>query len=82
MLAQEVLLVFLLLWEYLPGWLGVPQFVLPPLSQVVVEAQRIWGTENLLWHAGITALAKAGKLDAITKNYPQLVGKMTLPTGN
>lgn len=50
-----VLVVFLLLWEYLPGWLGVPQFVLPPLSQVLVEAQRIWGSENLLWHAGITA---------------------------
>ena len=54
--SLAVLLVFLLLWEYLPGWLGVPQFVLPPLSQVVEEAQRIWGTENLLWHAGITAL--------------------------
>ena len=50
-----VLLAFLLLWEYLPGWLGVPQFVLPPLSQVLQEAQRIWGGERLLWHAGITA---------------------------
>lgn len=53
--SLAVLVVFLLLWEYLPGWLGVPQFVLPPLSQVLVEAQRIWGAENLLWHAGITA---------------------------
>ena len=53
--SLAVLLVFLLMWEYLPGWLGVPQFVLPPLSQVLVEAQRIWGAENLLWHAGITA---------------------------
>ena len=50
-----MLLAFLLLWEYLPGWLGVPQFVLPPLSQVLQEAQRIWGGERLLWHAGITA---------------------------
>ena len=33
-------------------------------------------------NAGITALAKAGKFDEITKNYPQLVGKMTLPSGN
>lgn len=50
-----MLVVFLLLWEYLPGWLGVPQFVLPPLSQVVAEAGRIWEGERLLWHAGITA---------------------------
>lgn len=50
-----MLVVFLLLWEYLPGWLGVPQFVLPPLSQVAVEAGRIWEGERLLWHAGITA---------------------------
>ena len=53
--SLAVLVVFLLLWEYLPGWLGVPQFVLPPLSQVLQEAQRIWGSERLLWHAGITA---------------------------
>lgn len=30
-------------------------------------------------NAAITAMAKAGKFDEITKNYPQLVGKMTLP---
>lgn len=50
-----VLVVFLLMWEYLPGWLGVPQFVLPPLSQVSLEAVRIWDAERLMWHAGITA---------------------------
>jgi NitT/TauT family transport system permease protein len=50
-----VLVVFLLMWEYVPGWLGVPQFVLPPFSQVTVEAVRIWDTERLMWHAGITA---------------------------
>jgi len=33
-------------------------------------------------NAAITAMAKAGKLEEITKNYPQLVGKMTLPNGN
>ncbi len=51
-----VLVVFLLLWEYGPGWVGMPEFVLPPLSRVVDEAVRIWQTERLLWHAGITAL--------------------------
>jgi NitT/TauT family transport system permease protein len=47
--------VFLLTWEYVPGWLGVPQFVLPPFSQVTLEAVRIWDTERVMWHAGITA---------------------------
>jgi NitT/TauT family transport system permease protein len=50
-----VLVVFLLMWEFLPGWLGVPQFVLPPFSQVTLEAVRIWDAERLMWHAGITA---------------------------
>ena len=51
-----VLVVFLLLWEYGPGWVGMPEFVLPPLSRVAEEAVRIWQTERLLWHAGITTL--------------------------
>jgi NitT/TauT family transport system permease protein len=53
--SLAVLVLFLLLWEYLPGWLGVPQFVLPPFSQVVTEGARIWQGERLLWHASITA---------------------------
>ncbi|MBP6851954.1 MAG: ABC transporter permease [Rhodoferax sp.] len=51
-----VLVVFLVLWQFGPGWLGVPEFVLPPLTKVVNEAARIWDSERLLWHAGITAL--------------------------
>jgi NitT/TauT family transport system permease protein len=51
-----VLVVFLLLWEFGPGLLGVPDFVLPHLSRVAEEAVRIWGTEKLMWHSGITAL--------------------------
>ncbi len=51
-----VLVVFLLLWQFGPGWIGMPEFVLPPLSRVAEEAVRIWQTERLLWHAGITSL--------------------------
>lgn len=51
-----VLVVFMTVWEYVPGLLGVPEFVLPPFSRVWEEAVRIWGTERLLWHAGITGL--------------------------
>ena len=54
--SMVVLLTFLLAWEFVPGWLGVPPFVLPPVSAVVSEGFRIWGAERLMWHAGITAL--------------------------
>lgn len=54
--SVAVLVVFLLLWQFGPGWLGVPAFVLPPLSKVAEEAVNIWHTEKLLWHSGITAL--------------------------
>lgn len=50
-----VLVVFMAAWEFGPGALGVPEFVLPPFSRVWDEAVRIWGAERLLWHAGITA---------------------------
>ena len=51
-----VLVVFLLAWQYLPGWLGVPDFVLPPFTHVLSEMTRIWEGERLLWHAGVTSL--------------------------
>jgi len=51
-----VLVVFMAVWEFVPGLLGVPEFVLPPFSRVWEEAVRIWGAERLLWHAGITGL--------------------------
>ena len=54
--SLTVLVIFLLLWEYGPGWVGVPVFVLPPLSRVAEEAVHIWHNERLLWHAGITSL--------------------------
>ena len=51
-----LLVVVLLAWEYGPGWLGVPDFVLPNFSKVCAEGARIWSSERLFWHAGITAL--------------------------
>ncbi|MFM7343527.1 MAG: ABC transporter permease, partial [Betaproteobacteria bacterium] len=53
--SLAVLLVFGLAWELLPGWFGVPAFVLPPPSKVWTEFLRLWQAERLLWHAGITA---------------------------
>ncbi len=54
--SLAVLVVFLLLWEYGPGLVGMPEFVLPSFSRVCEEAVRIWQSERLLWHSGITAL--------------------------
>jgi len=54
--SLAVLALFLLAWQFLPGLVGVPEFVLPPPTRVGAEAMRIWQTERLLWHAGITAL--------------------------
>lgn len=51
-----VLVVFLGVWEFFPALFGVPEFVLPPFSKVCEEAVRIWNSERLLWHSGITAL--------------------------
>ena len=51
-----VLVSFLAAWQFLPGLLGVPEFVLPPFTKVIDEGVRIWSSEKLLWHAGITAL--------------------------
>ena len=57
--SLAVLAVFLLVWQFMPALLGVPEFVLPPPTRVGTEAVRIWQTERLLWHAGITALEVA-----------------------
>ena len=54
-LSLAVLVLFLAAWEWGPGALGVPEFVLPRFSAVCTEAARIWSAEALLWHAGITA---------------------------
>lgn len=51
-----VLVVFLILWQFGPGWIGVPEFVLPHFGKVLREGARIWSSEKLMWHAGITAL--------------------------
>jgi NitT/TauT family transport system permease protein len=54
--SLALLVLVLAAWQWLPGLLGVPDFVLPNLGRVCEEAARIWGSERLLWHAGITSL--------------------------
>ncbi|HVO17382.1 MAG TPA: ABC transporter permease, partial [Alphaproteobacteria bacterium] len=50
------LLAFLAAWQWLPGALGVPEFIIPSLSAVAAEFARMLETERLLFHTGVTAL--------------------------
>jgi NitT/TauT family transport system permease protein len=50
-----VLALFLAAWEWGPGWLGMPEFILPRCSRVVQEAVFMWHNSDLLGHFTITA---------------------------
>lgn len=50
-----VLVLFLAAWEWGPGWLGMPEFILPRFSRVVQEAVFMWHNSDLLKHFGVTA---------------------------
>jgi NitT/TauT family transport system permease protein len=50
-----LLVVFLMGWEWGPGLLGIPHFIIPPLSTVFDEFLRMLSVNNLMLHTGITA---------------------------
>lgn len=51
-----LLVLFLVVWQWGPSALGIPEFVLPKLSSTFSEAIRMFDAESLLMHAGVTAL--------------------------
>ena len=53
--SVALLIVFLAAWQCGPGLLGIPHFIIPPLSMVAEEAVRMWHVNALLTHTGITA---------------------------
>jgi NitT/TauT family transport system permease protein len=53
--SVSLLVVFLAAWQWGPGWLGMPTFIVPPLSMVADEALRMWQVNHLLLHTGVTA---------------------------
>jgi len=54
--ASVVLLViFLAAWEWGPGLVGIPSFIVPPVSMVFEEFVRMLSVNHLLFHTGITA---------------------------
>lgn len=51
-----VLAIFLAAWEWGPGALGMPEFILPRFSRVMQESVFMWKNSDLLGHFGITAM--------------------------
>ena len=54
--SVALLILFLVLWQWGPGLLGMPEFVMPQLSRVAKESVVMWQTGGLLQHTLITAL--------------------------
>jgi NitT/TauT family transport system permease protein len=54
-LSLAVLVIFLAAWQWGPGLLGIPPFIIPPLSMVYHEFLRMLAVSALMTHTGITA---------------------------
>jgi len=52
--SLALLVVFLAAWQWGPGALGIPPFILPPLSMVFDEGVHMWQVNHLLMHTGVT----------------------------
>ncbi len=54
-LASVILLVvFLAAWQWGPGFLGIPTFIVPPLSMVAHEFLHAWQFDHLALHTAVT----------------------------
>jgi NitT/TauT family transport system permease protein len=54
-LSLALLVLFLAAWQWGPRWLGIPTFIVPPLSMVFDEFLRMLAVSGLMTHTGITA---------------------------
>ena len=52
--SVALLIMFLAAWQWGPGLLGIPSFIVPPLSSVAAEFERAWQVYNLPLHTGVT----------------------------
>jgi len=52
--SLALLVIFLAAWQWGPGLLGVPTFIVPPLSMVAREFVYAWQVDHLLLHTGVT----------------------------
>ncbi len=54
--SAVLLVVFLAAWQWGPGLIGVPSYIVPPLSMVAAEFVRAFQLDHLLLHTGVTVL--------------------------
>jgi NitT/TauT family transport system permease protein len=54
--SLALLVIFLAAWEWGPGLLGIPTFIVPPASSVYQEFMRMLTVNHLMFHTGVTAL--------------------------
>src|SRR5262252_1948476 len=52
--SAALLVVFLAAGEWGPGLLGIPPFIVPPLSAIGAEGLRMWNVSHLMFHTGVT----------------------------
>ncbi|WP_207760444.1 ABC transporter permease [Herbaspirillum robiniae] len=54
--SLALLVLFIAAWQWGPGLLGMPEYILPNFMQVVRESVVMWNNAQLLQHFGITAM--------------------------
>jgi NitT/TauT family transport system permease protein len=52
--SLALLVLFLAGWEWGPGLLKIPAYIVPPLSDVAREAVRMWQVSHVVMHSGVT----------------------------
>lgn len=52
--SAALFVVFLAAWEWGPRLLGIPSFIVPPISSVYAEFLRMLSVNHLMFHTGIT----------------------------
>jgi NitT/TauT family transport system permease protein len=52
--SVALFLIFLAAWEWGPGLLGIPHFIVPPMSMVYNEFLRMLSVNHLMFHTGVT----------------------------
>ena len=52
--SLALLVLFLAAWEWGPGLLGIPPFIIPPVSAVAAEGVRMFNVTHLMFHTGVT----------------------------
>jgi NitT/TauT family transport system permease protein len=52
--SVALLVIFLAAWQWGPGLLGIPSFIVPPLSMVAAEFVHAWQFDHLLLHTAVT----------------------------